>query len=648
MPTNTRITDLSDYTSVLPYASEKFGVYQPMIGWKSKRTTKRLNQGVLDIQNSLVHTYLNNFTGKSHFISGQCNAEVTMEIGTLEPIKLMENNSALLKRIAFFLPKDRYPFDKEWREILTKDKLEELLHNPVDEGEGLQTTSVQGFYKNLYDGQCREINSLDQNIKFIPNQRATLEQGKHLESEIRRLINQESALAGALLEMVNQKLFLPLKTLFYQNPMDDLTIVNRQIADLLQNSDDPFATFDPKKDIGNVSLSPLGIVHLFRQYFFELDTFLGTPTGHVWLSPGSSVELIEVSTRRVYTEKIIEQSTEITKKTESSTTDQDEFSEAVKKDNKSDLKLGASLTVNQSWGTGNATAVGTLNMEKTQEIAREDTQKRMHEQSKKLSTEIKQNYKSTFKTITESTDTSSKRYVLSNTTKELINYELRRKMRQVGVQVQDIGTYLCWETFVDEPGKDLGLANLVHIAKPADLVDVPISTDIPDPSDKQEKFSGPITWYPVEFNRVANSDHFLPLGTIPLPEAPEGYVVSDPGGLVEVFQISGEGEGFGGVWDFRGRLNSTGIEVGPYIPPDGTSWNKVINFVVGGVVSFTPDAKTKNDIADAISKQLDDKTKADNENIRKTKEAFLAAAKERIEFASNISSRKYDSDSVSK
>ena len=30
-------------------------------------------------------------------------------------------------------------------------------------------------------------------------------------------------------------------------------------------------------------------------------------------------------------------------------------------------------------------------------------------------------------------------------------------MRQVGVQVQDIGTFLCWQTYVDDPGRELGL-----------------------------------------------------------------------------------------------------------------------------------------------------------------------------------------------
>ena len=48
----------------------------------------------------------------------------------------------------------------------------------------------------------------------------------------------------------------------------------------------------------------------------------------------------------------------------------------------------------------------------------------------------------------------ARKHVLANTTDELINYELRRKMRQVGVQVQDIGTYLCWQTYVDDPGRD--------------------------------------------------------------------------------------------------------------------------------------------------------------------------------------------------
>jgi len=46
-------------------------------------------------------------------------------------------------------------------------------------------------------------------------------------------------------------------------------------------------------------------------------------------------------------------------------------------------------------------------------------------------------------------------------------------MRQVGVQVQDIGTSLCWQTYVDLPGNNLGLATLVHIAEPPNLSGLP-------------------------------------------------------------------------------------------------------------------------------------------------------------------------------
>ena len=44
-------------------------------------------------------------------------------------------------------------------------------------------------------------------------------------------------------------------------------------------------------------LSPVGLINLYREYFVELDTFLGPPVGHVWVSPGGSLELYEVSSR---------------------------------------------------------------------------------------------------------------------------------------------------------------------------------------------------------------------------------------------------------------------------------------------------------------------------------------------------------------
>src|SRR5438128_5206958 len=54
MPNIKRITDLTNYKSVLPYDSELFGVYQPLIGWRSKRRLDRIKFGARLERNTLL------------------------------------------------------------------------------------------------------------------------------------------------------------------------------------------------------------------------------------------------------------------------------------------------------------------------------------------------------------------------------------------------------------------------------------------------------------------------------------------------------------------------------------------------------------------------------------------------------------------
>ena len=636
MATNKRITDLTDYTSVLPYASEIFGVYQPMIGWKSKRLTKRLNQGLVNSQGSALKAYTKNYIGAAdtNFVHSQdCIATITnIEIGKQPAPALLKNyQSVLVANLAKNFPDGRLPDEQEWMNLINEDMIRQCLNS-----------SVLEYYTTYYKTECTFIKSRADNPLYAGHD--LKKDSVELINSVKRLIAEESAMAGAMLDFAGKKQFPMLENIFYQVPDNNLEVRNQLLVDIITNND-PFATFNPKNDIKNVSLSPLGIVHLFRQYFFELDTFLGTPTGHVWLSPGSTVELIEVSTRRIYTEKIIEQSTEFTQKNDRSSSDKEEISLAVKEDNKTDLKLGATLTVNQSWGTGNATATSSLNMDKTQSTAREVTSKRMREQTEKFSSEIRQNFKSTFKTITETTDTSSKRYVLTNTTPDLINYELRRKMRQVGVQVQDIGTYLCWETFVDEPGNHLGLADLVHVAKPADLVAVPDTTKIPYPEDKPMEFTVSLS-YNLGDNPARNGpDGFQPLETRSfgkeLPDIPEGYKVSP--GSIFVKQLSATGTDFEYFeFDWRSIAIGKDITFGVHIADGGYNWDNEIRFVIGVKLQLTATSDKRKEIDAANAAKLAANITATEENKRKTKEEFFKAAKERIEFASNIKTRKYE------
>ena len=39
-----KITNYAHFKNILPYSSEMFGVYQPLIGWKSKRILRRIEK----------------------------------------------------------------------------------------------------------------------------------------------------------------------------------------------------------------------------------------------------------------------------------------------------------------------------------------------------------------------------------------------------------------------------------------------------------------------------------------------------------------------------------------------------------------------------------------------------------------------------
>ncbi len=130
---------------------------------------------------------------------------------------------------------------------------------------------------------------------------------------------------------------------------------------------------------------------LFRQYFFDLGTFLGESVEHIWLAPGTTIEPIEVSTRKTTIERSEESAQETTTRAEQSIEVKDELSDAV------------------------------------------TAHKENREQAEKLSSEIKRSFKSVFKMVTEATDTRSRRYVLQNPSANLLDDELRRKMRRVGV-----------------------------------------------------------------------------------------------------------------------------------------------------------------------------------------------------------------------
>jgi hypothetical protein len=221
-------------------------------------------------------------------------------------------------------------------------------------------------------------------------------------------------------------------------------------------------------------------------------------------------------------------------------------------------------------------------------------------------------------------------------------------MRRVGVQIQDIGIGLCWQVFVDEPGKSLGLSNLVHVAEPADLQPKPNQKEVDYPPRLPKGFDAEVVWTATENTRVPDSEGYVTFSTIPLPIQPDaGYTLEIPdNGIVNLYIRSMGGRDYeespfakaGRLTALTGRLvGTTQIKVG--VKSAGLKWDRNVSFSVTAQVAFVPTAEVKKQIDDGNEKIRNEGRAARREEERVAKDAFFKAAKERIELASNVKPR---------
>ena len=421
---------LDDYKGTLPYASELFGVYQPLLGWKSKRRQKRVHRELLQTLEQVIA----GIRGDTRIRKAVAAA------GAVDPVAVATANPRLpawLRTTAldavretavkFQNEHNRPPAAAEWRQILPD------LTSHVKQ----LATKVQTATRSL------------EALETAP--------GASPAPAISTQLVSEATMAGVLTHLATNapETMIALaadRPSRWQRLLPMLSLMEQ---------------FDPLTQL--IYLSPVGMIHLYREYFFELDTFLGPPVGHVWVSPGGSMEVYEVHTTRVAEERSMESTTETISKSEEAASTQDEISTAISHDNSSNMSVGVTASASVSYPVFSASVSASFNYGSAQKVAQQDAHKTTRTQSEKVSSEIRKSFKTVFKTSLEKLDTNSRRYVLANTTDKLLNYELRRKMRQVAVQVQHIGTQLCWEAFVDEPGQSLGLGQLVHAAAPDDM-----------------------------------------------------------------------------------------------------------------------------------------------------------------------------------
>ncbi|MCW5599444.1 MAG: hypothetical protein KIT59_10095 [Nitrosomonas sp.] len=490
------LKDIDKYGGIPPYASELYGVYQPLLGWQSQLTKRWLQRGGVGIEPRVKRIL------DGHIKPG--------------PTDVRSDHTREMIALPLEPGSGRSPFIV----LLTRSLHSELMklmrvrvQTFVDANNGRLPDGVEWIgivdINNLMDasaGDLRRVNDVVRErlfadaVRRTPDGQLTGAMTEEIRKTLLEVMQYESQVAAFLLfyaEGQQGRDPNTLKTLFDVKKATPLSDILRPV--------DPLSMIDPNDRSG--ALSPVGFVHLFRQYFFNLGTFLGEPVEHVWLAPGTTIELVEVSTRRVLVERMLEEMAQTTTNSEKSATFKDEISDAVKEANQTSTKLGVSQSNTVNLYVYQGTVSANFGIESTRSISRETTHKQNREQTEKLSSEIKQSFKSVFRTVTETTDLRSRRHVITNPGNKLVNYELRRKMRRVGVQVQDIGMRLCWQVFVDDPGAPLGLAELVDMVEAPDISSLKEPEKIPEPAAIVKKAVVPIPFLPI-LDYTNNNAHY--------------------------------------------------------------------------------------------------------------------------------------------
>jgi hypothetical protein len=124
--------DFERFKGTLPYASELFGIYQPLLGWKSKMTVDRMASGEESLFRTLTERAL-----------ARLRADVKVEVAggprggyTATPLELLdvvttevrmrvaqEIDSIIARVLASQLPADRTPTNEEWLARLARQAL---------------------------------------------------------------------------------------------------------------------------------------------------------------------------------------------------------------------------------------------------------------------------------------------------------------------------------------------------------------------------------------------------------------------------------------------------------------------------------------------------------------------------------------------
>jgi hypothetical protein len=442
------MSSLHGFAKRPPYASALYGVYQPMLGWRARTSASRLLPSARERADetlaALAALAAPTVPQPPSLPSGPDPTESPLPRGPgrpgpqprpVDPRVARQVGDRIRAEVAAFVKKQgRPPNSTEWLLIMGQVFAPAPLGSArAGAGGAPGEPGVEGHYTAAVVATATAT---------APSVDGAAESG------LRRVAGWLARVSPTLLT--------------------DLTLAPALELETALLSLDPLTAFDPETT--DAVLSPIGLLHVFRQYFFELDSFLGPAIDHVWVAPGGSVEVVEVRTRRVVHDRASESSVESNRRTEGTVTEEQELADTIKEENERNIKLGTSASGGVNFGVAHGEISADFSLESTRRRSRETAHKLLRTQSEHSVNELRKAFRMSVRTTTETFESSSRRHLIRNQSSDVVNYEMRQKVRRVGVQLQEVGTRLCWQIFIEDPGRSLGVAELVHVAQPADLV----------------------------------------------------------------------------------------------------------------------------------------------------------------------------------
>ena len=232
-----------------------------------------------------------------------------------------------------------------------------------------------------------------------------------------------------------------------------------QIHDIKNNA---IAFGEFQQRINRISaVTPLGLMHRYRQHFFYADLQKGRCELIRSLAPYETLEVVTTEEKVTTTEETVIKETELTtnisRERKDSTELTDRVANTVARTSTTNMSVNGSYTAVLWSAGGSASSTTSESSSKTSErIA-----KTLNDITLKQSEQIRKKTTVTTRIAETRSDSITTRHTFQNPTEKPVTYGLYKLGYEVKSVIQDLGSLLVWQTRIEKPGQTLALSDLL-------------------------------------------------------------------------------------------------------------------------------------------------------------------------------------------